>query len=320
MQLPDLLQQSIESKIENISLKALSDASSKLTDRYRTGSKKESYVEQENDRLAYILSRMPATFAVICRVFKELKQRMPEVSFSQFLDLGSGPGTGLWAARESFDSLNEYSAWEYDKGFIDLAKELIEREPSLHPVKWHQKNLESDRDFPPSDLVLISYAIGEIQQKYWEDLFRSLWNSVQKCLVIIEPGTPVGYCRIMEIRKILLSLGAHLVSPCPHEEGCPLTGQDWCHFFARVERSALHRKIKNASMNFEDEKYSYLIFSKVKNFESFPSRIIRHPKINKGFVEVTLCADSKNIINEKITRKDKEKFKLIKKLDWGDII
>jgi ribosomal protein RSM22 (predicted rRNA methylase) len=320
MQLPDHLQQSIERKIENISIKSLSEASSKLTERYRTASKKDSYIEQENDRLAYILSRMPATFAVICRVFKELKQRLPEISISHFLDLGCGPGTGLFAARESFDCISEYSAWEYDKGFIELAQDLIDKDPSLSSTKWLRKNLESDRDFPLSDLVLISYAIGEIEKKYWEDLFRSLWNSVQKCLVIIEPGTPAGYRRMMEIRNILLSLGAHLVAPCPHEGVCPLTGQDWCHFFARVERSALHRKIKNASMNFEDEKYSYLIFSKVKNFDPFSSRIIRHPKINKGFVELTLCADSKNIINEKITKKDKEKFKLIKKLDWGDVI
>jgi ribosomal protein RSM22 (predicted rRNA methylase) len=138
--------------------------------------------------------------------------------------------------------------------------------------------------------------------------------------VIIEPGTPAGYQRILKIRDILIQKGAKLIAPCPHAALCPLKAPDWCHFFARIERSSLHRRIKNGELNYEDEKFSYLIFTKENVTSLFESRILRHPKINKGHVNVTLCSNNKEIIQEIITKKNKEKYKNIKKCDWGDTI
>lgn len=319
MQLPESLQTAIEKEISHKSLQSISEASSQLTQRYRSGSKEESYVKSEKDRLAYILSRMPATYAVIYKVFEELQNRIPAFLPTRFLDLGSGPGTGLWAAKEAFPSLQQMYAWEYDEGFIELAKRLA-TESDLQPVEWKKKNFKVDRDFPVVDLALISYAIGEIEESYWESFLHALWDAVKSTLVIIEPGTPAGYQRILKIRDILLRKGARIIAPCPHPAACPLQSPDWCHFYARIERSSLHRRIKQADLNYEDEKFSYLIFTKENAISLFGSRIIRHPKINKGHVNVTLCSKKEEIIQETITKKDKDKYKIIKKSDWGDTI
>ena len=180
--------------------------------------------------------------------------------------------------------------------------------------------MEIDRDFPEIDLALLSYSIGEIEEKFWVPLLQNLWDKVKSTLIIIEPGTPAGYKRILKIREILLHMGAKILAPCPHAGACLLKDPDWCHFTARVERSSLHRKVKNADLNYEDEKFSYIVFSKEKNTSLFESRILRFPQIHKGHVCVSLCTRSEGIIQKTITKKDKEKYKYIKKCSWGDVI
>lgn len=320
MHLPQELLQAIEKRVEGVSMSRLSLASSGLTDRYRKGREKEKYVHDDADRLAYILARMPATFAVICRVFKEILQRQKDFSPTSFLDIGSGPGTGLWAARESFSSTQSFYAWEYDAGFIDLSKDLCSFSSALKGTQFFKRNIEVDADLPTVDLALISYAIGEVEEKYWPEFLQALWSNTNQILVVIEPGTPAGYSRILKVRQMMLSLGAHLIAPCPHAQPCPLKEPDWCHFYARVERSSLHRMIKGASLGFEDEKFSYLIFSKDNYIKTCEERILRFPQIHKGHVNLSLCTKNEGILNKTVTKKDKEKYKIIKKMSWGDSI
>ena len=78
--------------------------------------------------------------------------------------------------------------------------------------------------------------------------------------MIVEPGTPAGYERILAARARLIELGRVIVAPCPHQAACPMPpGKDWCHFGARVNRSALHRRVKDADLSYEDEKFSYVV-------------------------------------------------------------
>jgi ribosomal protein RSM22 (predicted rRNA methylase) len=83
-------------------------------------------------------------------------------------------------------------------------------------------------------------------------------EAARVALVVIEPGTPRGAGAIRTIREELLAAGAHMLAPCPAAMPCPLAAPDWCHFAARVERSSLHRRIKEGALGYEDEKYSYV--------------------------------------------------------------
>lgn len=54
-------------------------------------------------------------------------------------------------------------------------------------------------------------------------------------------------------------MDAYVLAPCPHDRHCPMSGDAWCHFSQRLERSLLQRQVKKASMPFEDEKFSYVV-------------------------------------------------------------
>jgi ribosomal protein RSM22 (predicted rRNA methylase) len=169
---------------------------------------------------------------------------------------------------------------------------------------------------PLSDLVVLSYSIGETDESSWPDLCKRLWGTTNKALVIIEPGTPKGYGRLMKLRSMMLSLGAYLWAPCPHSLPCPLERGDWCHFPARVARSSLHRKLKSADLGYEDEKFSYLVFGK-RPIISYKARVIRKPLLHSGWLECITCQES-GVKKEVFSKKEGEEYKKKKKLEWGD--
>ena len=287
--------------LEKISLPELRQAAEELSERYRSG--KKPYLTEERHYYAYLAVRFPATLAAINRVLQEARV----FPIESMLDLGAGPGTGWIAARSIFPHLKTGTMVEADSRFIRLGKEQVE-----DPVVWKEARLPSALE--PHDLVLLSYSLGEMPQA--DKVVEDAWNAAKKILVLIEPGTPAGYARIIRMRTWLLSHGASIVAPCPHELPCPMQGSDWCHFPARVERTKLHRQLKSGTLGFEDEKFSYLIVCKEKKPPT-GARLVAPPKIGKGHVQLTLCTEGK-IVQKTVTQKEKEIYKRSRKLSWGD--
>jgi ribosomal protein RSM22 (predicted rRNA methylase) len=130
-----------------------------------------------------------------------------------------------------------------------------------------------------------------------------------------------GFANILAARTLLLASGATLAAPCPNALACPMaTGNDWCHFAARVERTAAHRRLKNATLGHEDEKFSYVAFSRVpleNESQNSPARIVRHPGIFSGYAQLTLCREGQ-LASATVTRSQKENWRRLKRLGWGD--
>src|SRR5258708_21955953 len=100
---------------------------------------------------------------------------------------------------------------------------------------------------------MVAYSLGESDDA---SLLRAAWYASRKALIVIEPGTVAGFECVRKVRDQLIALGAHIAAPCPHANPCPMTGNDWCHFAARVERSSMHRRLKGGDLGHEDEKFS----------------------------------------------------------------
>jgi ribosomal protein RSM22 (predicted rRNA methylase) len=312
MQIPFKLMSKIESLIDGLSLNDIFLARKELTRLYRDrdfGNFLNPLVSNK-ERLAYLVVRLPAIYVVVRQVFSEIQRRCGGERIDSLLDIGAGPGTVLLAAREAFPPLKIATLVERDEGFIKLGKELTEEK------NWICRDFTKNLLLPAHDLIVASYSLGELCEKERIEVLGKLWKMTKKFFVIIEPGTRTSFESLKKMREVLLLSGACLIAPCPHFEKCPMKENDWCHFSARVERSSLHRKIKGATLNYEDEKFSYLIFSK-NNIPPCEMRVVRHPFKGAGFIKIQLC--TKNGIEERIvTKKTKLQFSYTRKIKWGD--
>lgn len=263
----------------------------------------------------YLMSRMPATYAAISRVLEEMPQ---DANVETVLDIGSGPGTGLWAVREHFDSLQSYVGFEGDPRFIELG-ERLNTGVSDHSVEWIPGRYPKGLPNIKANLVLMSYTVGENSAETVTKTIDHVWeHNVSEWLIVIEPGTPKGFESILNIRRYIIYNGGYIYAPCKGTYNCPLIGQDWCHFSVRLERSQLQNKIKDATLPYEDEKFSYLIVRKTPvEFSENESRIIKKPMIRPGHITLDLCSES-GYDRKTISKSQKETYRTAKKAEWGD--
>ena len=319
--LPEKLSQAIDEHLHSFSLADLKFAVQELQKSYREKENRqalartgENFMSSALQKAAYLGYRLPATYAAIGEVLKEFLKQSKNTLVESFLDLGAGPGTALWAAFDAFPLLKKITLIEKDPDLIQLGEKLS-KEISL-PLQWVNGDITT-LEFSPHDVVLFSYVLSELPTDALDKLLLKAWQAANVALIILEPGTPYGYANILLAREKLLNEGAYLLAPCPHTGKCPMAqAKDWCHFSKRVERSRLHRALKSGEKGYEDEKFSYLIASKISG-EPNSARIVRHPMHHSGHVQLTLCKNEK--LEQKIfSKKDKAFYKQARKLEWGD--
>jgi ribosomal protein RSM22 (predicted rRNA methylase) len=185
-------------------------------------------------------------------------------------------------------------------------------------IDWQCFDLRADLkrnaeipELPPHDLVIVSYALGEIGP----GVIARAWKATRQVLVVIEPGTPFHFRGVLAAREYLIAEGAFIAAPCPHASACPMSGTDWCHMPARVERTSLHRRLKGAELPYEDEKFSYVIATRTP-VDRAAARIVRRPEIQKGFVALTLCTPE-GLRRQGVPRSQRDDFKRARKVGWG---
>ncbi len=299
--MPAAVRRRIEERAEAVGFPALKRAAAEISAAYREG--RPVHAGSPAHTAAYLVTRMPATYAAAYAALREVRERVGAVK--SVLDIGAGTGGASLAAR----------AW-----FPDAALTLIERDPKRVEAarEWLPEAAVAIEDLnrigvlPPHDLVLAAYSLGEMGR------FPAarLWLAARVALVAIEPGTPRGFALIRGLRQELLGAGARMIAPCPAETPCPMAEPDWCHFAARVERSSLHRRIKEAELGYEDEKFSYIAVGREP--VALPAwRIIRHPQHRPGLIAIETCTAA-GLRSERVSRRDGERFRAARKAAWGD--
>lgn len=320
MRLPEELLAAIQREVENVDGRALARSSAELTRRYRAGDFSAPPIQTREDRAAYLTARLPATFAANWRVFSEIRQRAAQADIASVLDLAAGPGTALFAATEVFPALRQATLVESDAGWLELGQRLAagHSNPALRQAEWRSCDLRRPFECSPHDLVVISYALGELPWSAAETLLRRAWRVATQFLVVIEPGTMRGFGVVHSARSFLIAEHAEILAPCPHCDACPMAGtRDWCHFVQRLERTSAHRQAKTAALAYEDEKFSYLVASR-EIFPTAAARIVRHPRKHSGHVQLTLCARGGGIEMRTVTRSDGAIYKPARQAEWGD--
>jgi ribosomal protein RSM22 (predicted rRNA methylase) len=328
MHLPEAYVAAIETVASRIPGRDLARAAETLSARYREPELDGPLTDAE--RAAYLIVRAPATFAAVTSSLAELRARRPDLTVSSVLDLGAGPGIASWAALEMFDDVKEITLVERDRGFAALGREILDAAAATArpatAIAWKHADLRTDWGSATYDLVLISYALGELLADVRKRVLDAAWRATSGdgALVIVEPGTPRHFQGIVDARTWLLAHGAAIAAPCPHAAACPMAAAgDWCHFSVRVPRTREHRRLKAGSLSYEDEKFSYVIAThspRASSSASSPSlsRIVRHPYVEKGRITLTRCMPDATIATTPIGRNDREAFKRARKARWGD--
>ena len=299
MQLPPPVRRAIEERADAVGFPALKAAAAALSNVYREG--KPARISGEANIAAYLVTRMPATYAAAHAVLAELRG-MPIASV---LDAGAGTGAAALAAREHFPDARDITLIERDPTLAEVALEWL---PGAHPI---HADLSRMTALPPHDLVIAAYSLGELAAP----MAVRLWEAARVALVVIEPGTTRGAALIRGVREELLAAGAHMIAPCPAEMPCPMTAPDWCHFAARVERSSLHRRIKEGALGYEDEKYSYVALSR-EPVTPAAARVLRRPQHHPGLIQLQLCTPA-GIEPRRIARRDRDAFRSARRSEWG---
>jgi ribosomal protein RSM22 (predicted rRNA methylase) len=290
-------------------------ASRRLTETYRSVSLPAG-MQTLAERAAYLAVRLPATYAAVRSTLLETALRIREFQPISLLDLGSGPGTALWAAAEIFPSLRDCWAIERDAGLARIGKALAEQHEMIRNASWVINDIRTWRTDKKFDLVIASYSLGELEKADRRTFLNQAWESCQGVLVLVEPGTQKGFGVIAEARDQLIALEAKLAAPCPHSLECPMRASgDWCHFSERVQRTSEHRRLKQAELGYEDEKFSYMVTSHLP-VEQASARVVRHPLRHSGHTKLQLCTPE-GLRQRTVTRSEGELYRRVKRVEWG---
>ena len=225
--------------------------------------------------------------------------------------------TAMWAAVETWPSLEEITLVESDPRMIAVGRQLAEAasSPAVREARWCAANMTTETALPPSELVIAAYSLGELPPARLGEVVGRLWSVCPDIFVIVEPGTPKGLATVRSSRELLCRTGATILAPCPHQGVCPMADGRWCHFSERLGRSRLHRAAKGAALAYEDEKYSYVAVSRSPG-RSIEARVIGHPRTRPGRVSLDLCT-ADGLRSETVSRRDRDRYRAAQRARWG---
>ncbi|KAL3275930.1 hypothetical protein HHI36_020664 [Cryptolaemus montrouzieri] len=168
--------------------------------------------------LLYLVGKSPADYAVLVKIFSEIKSRDSEWKPRSLIDFGSGVGTVTWAANTVWTkSILEYFNVDAASEMNDLAELLMkegrgEKQMSMQGIFYRQF---LPATATPYDLVVSAYSLMELPSlKNRLEVVRNLWKKTTKYLVVVEQGTNSGYKIINEVRDYILGHeNGHVFSP-----------------------------------------------------------------------------------------------------------
>ena len=311
MPFPPALSQALLALLEGVSRKDLAREAEIISTGYRQGATSQAIATPLQAK-AYAVARMPATFAACAAVFDRLVAVMPAFAPASLLDVGAGTGAASWAAVTAWPGIAAVTMLDRNPALRDLARALAEA--GLPKGEFLSGDLSSPK--PKAELVVASYVLAELPLERVAEAVADLWKSAGTALALVEPGTPAGFARIRAARDALIAEGAHVAAPCIHDGACPMAGEDWCHFSQRLPRSRDHMRLKEAQVPFEDERYSYVVATREKIASG--ARVLAAPLEEKPGLTFKLC-DESGLRAQFVARREKEEFRRIKKLGWGDL-
>ncbi|WP_238018545.1 small ribosomal subunit Rsm22 family protein [Dactylosporangium sp. AC04546] len=301
------LREALDALLEDVPPARLADSVQRLITVYRSGLPAgEPLLRNMVDATAYAAYRMPATHAAVAKALAML----PPIEPRSLLDVGGGTGAATWAAVGAFGPLDATVLDQVPEA-LRLGERIAKGRLAAQWREWHL-----GEPLTEADLITVSYLMTELTEDDQRALVAAAGAAARQALVIVEPGTPEGYRRILKARDELMAAGWTVAAPCPHQGTCGMVGKDWCHFSARINRSALHRRLKDARLGHEDEKFSFVAVTRGGN--DVTGRVVRHPAFRKGLVTLQVCQPDTTVGPVLVPKREGARYKAARDAEWGD--
>lgn len=287
----------------------------------------QAQIRNAHEALGYAGLVLPAAYAQVWGAMEAAQLRAPSFEPVSMLDLGTGPGTALWAAVDHWPTINSIDAWERETAFVELGSRLTKGadHPAVKGARWRQITLTGalPQGLPKYDLIVIGHVLNEMNPETRDAIVLSAWERCAGMLLVVEPGTSAAFPVVLRARELMIEQGAHTIAPCPHNALCPLPTAlplDWCHYPQRLQRPGFQRIAREGTAGWEEAKFSYAAMARFEQESPIYARLLHDPHVSKIGADLTLSTAKQEIERRHISRRDKPQFKSATDLRWGDVI
>lgn len=326
--LPDKINQAIDLILSQSENSGWLKRAEVLHTRYTQGKRhpQESFLKDSVDIAAYLGMRVPATFAQIAGALYQLKEAYPDFKVESVLDLGSGPGTAVWATKQVFPELQTATCIDNEGTLLTVGREIFKSSGLEVDISWEADSLRSDFGSKNNkyDLVIIANVLNELTDEERTKVVSRAFTQCSGVLVIVEPGTPKGAKIVDEAYKTFENKN-FLVAPYV-ENTFVQGGEHWIHFPQRFIRPEFQRRVRQQmrvsslmASDWEETKYAYIALSKHDPKTTDWARLLAPIKKQKAWFDITVLT-AKGIEKLQVFKRDKEKYNLVRKLKWGDTL
>ncbi len=285
-----------------------------------------TFIHDLTDALAYLALRVPATYAQAFGALNATKELVENWKPTTVLDIGSGPGTAIWAAKEVWPSLEKAVCIDSDNNFLRIGETIALKAQLPLSISWSKGKVENGfgERSERYDVVVLGNLLNELPAIERENILEKAYDVCKGVVIVIEPGTPSGSSITSSAFKRFSSAG-NLIAP--YIGNSFVTDNSYyLHFSQRFNRPQFQKRVRQymrndllSSSDVEDAKYSYTAFGKLSPKIQPWGRVVGNSKIQKGFLEIpVLTHDAISWI--KVMKRNKQQYRFAKELKWGDLI
>jgi ubiquinone/menaquinone biosynthesis C-methylase UbiE len=299
-----------------------------------------NYFNKKELRSGYFLYFLPVNALKIMGLLHEI----PQSHWNKYknkplriLDLGMGPGSGVFGALFYFQKLideGKLSSSSLQFFGLDQSKGVLNEAKRLYQLyNGNMANLETKvADFSrglqsiewpdePFDLIIAANTLNEIPRPEQRlKIIQSLKNHAlhpEGLLLVMEPALQKNTRDLMELKdEILAKTSLKVIAPCLHQSACPMlthNARDWCHAYLEWKPSPTIQSIDQiVGIKKDHLKCSYFFFSPTSLAGLVPVHNSQHFRVvssllkSKGKTECLFCGPQSLPQLLRVTRLNKE--------------
>lgn len=257
------------------------------------------YIEDEKMVAAYTAFYLTTNYPKFSHIMSYIKEYAQELSDYEWVDIGCGPGTFLFAIKDYFGGALKENLWGIETSAL-MRKQALNLIEGLYPY-GNISVVQSTTQIPvkiKKRIVIFSHSLNEMGNEKALAYIKKL--DADK-VIFVEPGTKEFFHQYLELRSKLIEQKYNCLYPCPSNNLCPLEGKDdWCHQYIKVKHDLEIERL--TQLSHKNRKWMPLtigLYSKEDNegakWSGKDGRIIRTYPSTKFSFEWDICSTKDHV-------------------------